>query len=250
MKKTSKGTKVRFDGIDVSAMINHVKRELIGRRIVNIYDGVSDNDAFLLKLDGDGKPLLFLDSGIRFHITRHQALLQQDGMPSPFCSKLRKHLRGLRFERVVQFGNYDRVVNFVFGTGESRHSLILELYARGNLILTKGDYTILALLRSHEYDQVSVKIGQIYPVTYATSIGKTDTGLLHMTPDNVINWFRDEVLKYAAIKSDDNKKFKGSSIPLKAFLLKPSSGVYYYGPSLLEQGWIQTLKLLPKPLKR
>lgn len=235
MTKVGNTSKVRFDGLDVAAMVNQLKRELLGRRIVNIYDGVSDSDAFLLKLDGDGKIMLFLDSGIRFHTTRHQSLLQQEGMPSPFCSKLRKHLRGLRLERIVQLGNYDRVVNFVFGTGESRHSLILELYARGNLILTNADYTILALLRSHEYDEVAVKVGQIYPVTYATSLGNTDKGLLNMTAQNALAWAKDELTNHALKQEASNKKSKKSSvITLKAFLLKPSSGVYHYGPSLLE----------------
>jgi predicted ribosome quality control (RQC) complex YloA/Tae2 family protein len=234
MAKGRHTSKVRFDGLDVAAMVNQLRRELLGRRIINIYDGVSDSDAYLLKLDGDGKHMLFLDSGIRFHTTRHQALLQQEGMPSPICSKLRKHLRGLRLERVVQLGNYDRVVNFVFGTGESRHSLILELYARGNLILTKADYTILALLRSHDYDQVSVKVGQIYPVTYATSAANTNDGMLHMSAEEALAWVKDELMDHAS-KLDESKKNKaGSVIPLKAFLLKPSSGVYHYGPSLLE----------------
>jgi predicted ribosome quality control (RQC) complex YloA/Tae2 family protein len=234
MGKSRHTAKVRFDGLDVAAMVNELKRELLGRRIVNIYDGVSDSDAYLLKLDGDGKHMLFLDSGIRFHTTRHQALLQQEGMPSPFCSKLRKHLRGLRLERIVQLGNYDRVVNFVFGTGESRHSLILELYARGNIILTKADYTILALLRSHDYDQVSVKVGQIYPLTYATSAANTQAGLMRMSAEEALEWAKDELNEHAP-KLDESKKKKASSVmPLKAFLLKPSSGVYHYGPSLLE----------------
>jgi hypothetical protein len=141
----------------------------------------------------------------------------------------------LRLERVVQLGNYDRVVNFVLGTGEARHSLILELYARGNLILTKADYTILALLRSHDYDQVSVKVGQICQVTYATNAANTNDGLLHMSAEEALAWAKNE-LKNHASKVDESKKGKAVSvIPLKAFSLKPSSsGVYHYGPSLLE----------------
>ena len=153
--------KGRFDGLDVAAMVAHLERELIGRRIINIYDGVSENDSFLIKFDGENKQVLVLESGIRFHTTQHASSLQAESMPSPFTSKLRKHLRGLRLERIMQLGNYDRVVNFVFGSGENRCSLILELYARGNLIMTSAKYEILALLRSHEYekDDVHVQVG-------------------------------------------------------------------------------------------
>lgn len=229
-----KGGKVRFDGLDVAAMVAELGNKLLSRRTINIYDGVSDTDSFLFKLDGGGggggqKTVLFVESGIRFHITNHQAALQQEGMPSAFCSKLRKHLRGLRLERVVQLGNYDRVVNFVFGTGESRHCILLELYAKGNLLLTDGNFKILALLRPHEYDDVKVKVGQVYPVTYATSISQSSNGLIGLSAADVVQWVEQEL----ALVGSKSKKSE-PSIPLKALLLKPSSGVYHYGPALIE----------------
>lgn len=231
--------KVRFDGLDVAAMVAHLERELIGRRIINIYDGVTENDSFLLKFDGETKQVLVLESGIRFHTTQHASSLQAEGMPSPFTSKLRKHLRGLRLERITQLGHYDRVVNFIFGSGENRCSLILELYARGNLIMTSAAYEILALLRSHEYekDDIRVQVGKVYPVTYATSIGRSDDGLLNKNGKECIAWCKSEFLQSTDSTEDPlavTKKKKDSVMPLKAFLLKPSSGVYQYGPSLIE----------------
>jgi hypothetical protein len=49
--------------------------------------------------------------------------------PSNFTLKLRKHLRTRRLEDVRQLG-VDRVVDFVFGSGENAHHLILEMYAQ------------------------------------------------------------------------------------------------------------------------
>ena len=147
-------SKVRFDGLDVAAMVAHWNRVALGRRVVNIYNG-PNGDTYLFKLDklrpGEESGLLLLiESGVRFHSTRRSA--DNRGMPSPFCAKLRKHLRGLRLEGVQQLGEKDRVVNLVFGSGEGhRHSLILELYARGNIVLADSQYRILSLLRSHEY---------------------------------------------------------------------------------------------------
>lgn len=43
--------------------------------------------------------------------------------------KLRKHLRTRRLEDVRQLG-VDRVVDFVFGTGDNTYHLILEMYAQ------------------------------------------------------------------------------------------------------------------------
>jgi predicted ribosome quality control (RQC) complex YloA/Tae2 family protein len=237
-KSKSVKEKVRFDGLDVAAIVTQLS-SLTGRRIVNIYDGVSDADSFLIKLDGtQGKTMVFLESGIRIHVT-NQPSLQQEGMPSPFCSKLRKHLRGLRLERISQLGNYDRVVHLVFGTGEKRCSVILELYARGNLILTNSSYEILALLRSHDYQDaaVQVKVGQVYPLTYATSVASSNKeeskGLMAMNGTEAIAWATTTLAPNET--TETKKKKKGDpGIPLKALLLKPFSGVSYYGPALLE----------------
>jgi len=208
--------KVRFDGLDVAAMAAHLRTAAAGRRVVNVYDGGGggDNDAsYVIKLDatgarGDGdagnndnssKAFILLESGIRFHPLSH---FSSEGMPSPFCAKLRKALRGLRLEQVAQIGT-DRVAVLTFGTGPSRHSVILELYAKGNLILCDKEFRIVALLRSHAYggshkngsddavaaaaatgtckdgedpakvadgDLIQVKVGNVYPVAYATTV--------------------------------------------------------------------------------
>jgi predicted ribosome quality control (RQC) complex YloA/Tae2 family protein len=232
--------KQRFDGLDVTAMVAHLQRTLLGRRVVNVYDG-ENSDTYVLKLDGSGddasnaKTFLCLQSGIRFHDFTH---FQAEAMPSPFCAKLRKHLKGLRLEQLQQVGQ-DRVVLFHFLGASGKHSIILELYAKGNLILTDADYSILALLRSHIYqadqkkqeteEQVAVKVGSVYPVTYAADVGKDvadndneTKGLLSADPQA---WAQGE------LEASANSK---KALTLKTLLLKQSSGASQYGPTLLE----------------
>lgn len=154
-------------------------------------------------------------------------------MPSNFAMKLRKHLRNLRLENVTQLGNLDRVVDFKFGSGSYAHHLILELYAQGNLILTDGEYRILGLLRVHEYEvvkgdadddangdetrdkkkkeEVKVRVGNIYPVTFATTLSAGSNsgnqsreeseennsscqGLLDMSGTEAYEWAKSELL--------------------------------------------------------
>lgn len=43
----------------------------------------------------------------------------------------------------------DRIVDFQFGTGEAAYHVILELYDRGNIILTDCEMTTLNILRPH-----------------------------------------------------------------------------------------------------
>lgn len=234
-------------------------------------------------------------------------------MPSNFAMKLRKHLRNLRLENVTQLGNLDRVVDFRFGSGNYAHHLLLELYAQGNLILTDGNYRILALLRTHEYEvvkneegdvendnnndnkidgskneEVKVRVGNVYPVTFATTLsvdreegsvggdlsyrsdyggggGDASKGILSMDSSEAYKWAKAELfavhekaMLVTENQSSDNgvgkakkggkmkgggggggggggkKKTMDESLVLKALLLKPASGVYHYGPSLIE----------------
>ena len=126
--------KVRFDGLDVMAMVSHlqVNALMLGRRVVNVYDDndrgdqSGGGDTYIFKFDGgsggvssaaatagnaednsnnsaSSKAFLTLQSGIRFHDTPHHAA-EASCMPTPFCSKLRKHLRGLRLQKIQQIG--------------------------------------------------------------------------------------------------------------------------------------------------
>jgi predicted ribosome quality control (RQC) complex YloA/Tae2 family protein len=238
-------SKVRFDGLDVAAMVAHWNRVAVGRRVINIYDG-NTGDRYLFKLDkqsgNDTNMLLLLESGIRLHTTNES--YENAGMPSPFCSKLRKHLRGLRLENVQQLGRKDRVVMLTFGSGESqRHSLIVEFYARGNLVLTNANYVILALLRSHDYDgQVKVQVGHAYPITYATTVqtpeevhGKVMDTLL--TVENPMEWAQAHIVladEAAAPVGGKKKKGGDANNAWRTLLLQPEMGISHYGPSLIE----------------
>jgi hypothetical protein len=113
---------------------------------------------------------LLMESGVRIHplLDYHSDVVR----PTPFCAKFRKCLRSLRLENIVQLGKYDRVILLQFGVGEMKYFLVLELYARGNLILTNAQYVAVALLRSHIYQET-----QEATTTAATTttIGKSNS---------------------------------------------------------------------------
>ena len=294
--------KTRFDGLDVLAMTSQLQRQLLGFKLVNIYDGSSGNNVLLFKLASTGtttntntntnasstveataiaaadsssnnKKMLLMESGIRFHISAHESSNQKQ--PGQFAMKLRKHIRGSRLEGIRQLGSLDRVVDFRFGSGERAHHVILELYASGNIILTDSKYEILALLRTHDYDanvsrsrqdkdgsednqRVRVAVREIYPVTYATSMStcinasdeqiddssesKGTAAIYDMDVEAFRQWLKSEINVYEANiiaqqqqqQTKKKKKSDKSSLSLKTLILKQSSGVQYYGPSLIE----------------
>lgn len=62
--------------------------------------------------------------------------------------QMRKHLKNKRLEVLRQLG-MDRIVDLQFGSGEAAYHVILELYDRGNIILTDYQLVILNVLRPH-----------------------------------------------------------------------------------------------------
>lgn len=266
--------KSRFDGIDVLAMTSYIQGTLLGHKVVNIYDGANSSTVMFKlastapkanSADGStgeagskyNKVMLLLESGIRFNVCDSPASSSSDNKtPGAFAMKLRKHIRGTRLEGVKQLGVLDRVVDFRFGSGDRTHHLILELYSSGNIILTDSEYKIVSLLRTHNYqkgdesNKIRVAVHEIYPVTYATTIesdtpSTDETSLLHMDGESALKWCElelgshrkhaEEMLASAPKQKRKQKKAAESyALTLKILLLKQSSGVHYFGPSLIE----------------
>ena len=116
--------------------------------------------------------------------------------------------------------------------------------------------------------EVKVRVGNVYPVIYATTIATPinptidnnhssiteqiilPNSLLHMNQEEAYTWTKRELTLFKAKADADlndqqqnqnqSKKKQGKknkdkgSCSLKMLLLKPSSGVFHYGPSLLE----------------
>lgn len=66
-------------------------------------------------------------------------------------------------ESLTQLG-IDRIIDLQFGSGEAAYHVILELYDRGNVVLTDHEMTILYVLRPHsEGDKVKFAVREKYP---------------------------------------------------------------------------------------
>ncbi|KAL8168615.1 UNVERIFIED_CONTAM: hypothetical protein K2H54_008118, partial [Gekko kuhli] len=157
--------KSRFSTVDIRAVIAELRHSLLGMRVNNIYD--VDNKTYLIRLQKpDCKATLLLESGIRIHSTEFE--WPKNMMPSSFAMKCRKHLKTRRLVSVKQLG-VDRIVDFQFGSDEAAYHLIIELYDRGNIVLTDHEYLILNILRfrTDEADDVKFAVREHYPLDNA-----------------------------------------------------------------------------------
>nr|CAH7713769.1 unnamed protein product [Callosobruchus chinensis] len=151
--------KTRFNTYDIVCVVAELQK-LVGMRVNNIYD--IDSKTYLIRLQrSEEKQVLMLESGNRIHTTNFE--WPKNVAPSGFSMKMRKHLKNKRLEYLKQLGT-DRIVDLQFGSGEAAYHIILELYDRGNIILTDHEYIISNILRPHtEGDKVKFVVREKYP---------------------------------------------------------------------------------------
>lgn len=157
--------KARFTTVDIVAAVSEINQACLGLRVSNVYD--INNKTYLIRLSKpDHKVTLLFESGIRLHLTDFD--WPKNITPSGFSMKLRKHIKNKRLE-AAQLVGIDRVVRLQFGTGEYAFHLIVELYDKGNALLTDHQFTIVHLLRprTDATDQTKIVTSETYQLERA-----------------------------------------------------------------------------------
>lgn len=166
--------KQRMTALDVRASVEEMRSSLLGLRLLNIYDIAAK--MFLFRFGhGERKRTVLVENGVRMHIT--ELAREKPKVPSQFTLKLRKHVRAWRLSRVTQL-QHDRTIDLCFGTfgSEGCFHIIVELFSKGNVILTDYAYSIMMLLRTHRDDDVKFMVRAMYPVTNPFEEGSSATG--------------------------------------------------------------------------
>ncbi|EGT57102.1 hypothetical protein CAEBREN_19463 [Caenorhabditis brenneri] len=166
--------KNRFTLVDVIAATTELKK-LQGMRVNNVYD--IDNKTYLIKLSRtDEKAVILFESGVRLHQTFHDWPKSQT--PSSFSMKLRKHINQKRLTSIRVVG-FDRLVELVFGTEDRENRLYVELYDRGNVVLTDHELTILNILRVRTDKDTSVRWAVREKYTFTEEISEETANSRH-----------------------------------------------------------------------
>jgi len=195
--------KSRFSTLDIISILDELQ-QYVGMRVNQVYD--IDNKTYLIKLNQpEKKAVLLIESGTRIHTTEFE--WPKNPAPSGFSMKLRKHINNKRLEYIKQCG-VDRVIDLQFGSGEAAYHLILEMYDRGNLVLTDWEFKILNILRPRVAGEEKFLVRETYPLE------------LCKQEFNVLD---EESLKDFLSKAKDNDTLKKALMPH-----------FDYGPNLLE----------------
>ena len=156
--------KQKLTSEDVSCLVPALNKILDGSYLVQVYDGGMDDTKTIImkfrnKIDGITKIYyLLIESGIRVHTIDEFSSIRS--MPSGCVGKFRKEFRDKRLFPIRQFGT-DRSLDFLFSN--EKH-FIVELYDKGNLIITDKDYKIIYIARPYEIKDIRIDINIIYPI--------------------------------------------------------------------------------------
>ena len=223
--------KNRFSTLDLIAILPELNDKLKGMRVSQVYD--VDHKTYLFKLsktantssnEESSKSLLLIESGIRIHLTEYE--WPKSNSPSGFTMKLRKHLNNKRIEHITQLG-IDRIIDIQFGSNEASYHVIVELYDRGNILITDFNYTILNILRPRKAgtdEDVKLVVRQKYPIENA----KTENEFEELNCERLKNIFE-------RVKDGENlKKILNPHVFFGAHLIEHS---------LIEVGFGDNLKI-------
>ena len=149
-------SKKNLTSFELTAIINELQF-LVNGRISQVYHQEKMELLFQLHAKGEGKKLLKIVPGKFLCLTgRKETPLK----PSSFCMQLRKYLNNA-FIRKIEQKSSERVVVFEIEKAD-KYNLIIELFSRGNLVLTDTNYKIIAALEQKKWKDRNVKVKEKY----------------------------------------------------------------------------------------
>ncbi|MEM4312145.1 MAG: ribosome rescue protein RqcH [Nitrososphaerales archaeon] len=151
---------MELSSLEVKFLVSILNKELKEYYINNVYS--LKEGIFLIKFlhpYKDEKRLLITPSSL--WLTKYDFEKEE---PDSFVSSLREHLNRCKFEEAMQ-PNFERIIYIKFSSRDQLYYLIVELFSKGNLILTKEDGEILTLLHKIKvrHRELSIKKKYILP---------------------------------------------------------------------------------------
>ncbi len=147
----------QFSALDYHYLLKELQI-LKNARMDKIYSPSKKELLLQVYVSGKGKKLLKIDAGKIFYLTESK---KQYGEPSSFCLFLRKHIRNARIKEIKQIG-FERIVEIAIETKENRYCLILEMFDKGNIILTDNKNIIINCAEQQKWKDRQIKKGELY----------------------------------------------------------------------------------------
>lgn len=160
--------KKSLNSLELAALVNEFQ-PLTHSKISQIYQ--TEKELFFFQLHTKtGKQFLRIVPGKFLNLTK---IKKTTPKPSSLCMQLRKHLNNSLITKIEQKDS-ERIIIFEIESKEKLF-LIIELFAPGNLILTKNDHQIIACLHQQKFRDRFIRPKEKYQFPPSTLNWKTLT---------------------------------------------------------------------------
>ena len=153
--------KKNLSAIDIRYLVNELQ-QLVGARIDKIYHPSAKELLIQTYQTGKGKQLMYINAGIAAYITQNKEAAGEE--PDSFCMFLRKHLDAALVRKIDQY-DAERIIALELSKKNASYALILEFFAKGNILLTDHLNVILSAAEYGSWKDRSLrpKIPYTYP---------------------------------------------------------------------------------------
>jgi predicted ribosome quality control (RQC) complex YloA/Tae2 family protein len=145
--------------VDVAALAAELAPLMQGARLDKAYQPAKEQVLLRMRRKGAGKLDLLMELGRFATVTRRPP--QNPDKPSMVAQILRGALENARLTGVSQVG-FDRLLRLDLERGDGRHSVVVELFGDGNLLLLDGDGTIVLPMKGEEHGSRKLRKGEPY----------------------------------------------------------------------------------------
>ena len=132
-----------MSNVDVYTVCHELRDLLKGARVDKAYQPTKDTVLIRFHVAGTGRVDIVFQAGRRMHMTQYP--LPNPKVPPNFPMLLRKYIKGATVEDIRQY-NFDRIVELHVAK-EHKFTLVIELFAKGNIILLDEEGKIILPLK-------------------------------------------------------------------------------------------------------
>ena len=133
-----------ISGIDIYHLVKELQL-LVGSKVQKAYG--NDDYPLILDMYGFKYRYIYVDLPDILRFSNEKGKMPQK--PPGFVERSRKHLQGLRVKSVTQ-NDIDRIIVIEL-EGRLYRKLIIELFAKGNMIICDENNRMLTVLRQESY---------------------------------------------------------------------------------------------------
>lgn len=152
---------------DVAAVVAELSagpKSIIDAKIGKIYQPASEEIRINLYVFHQGRDNLIIEAGKRIHLSKHFRASPE--LPQSFPMLLRKYLMGGRIVSIEQH-DFDRIVKIGIERAGVRSTLIVELFARGNVLIVDSENKIILPMNPVTLKDRRLRSGEIYELPEA-----------------------------------------------------------------------------------